>query len=653
MKIVGLLPLLAVADQKAIDDDSALLAVGNSRAALQQQEVSTSLMAAASSRNVKQMAELIEELVKDSTEGDGINALDDDIRAALNVIQDSLTQGIRHTLMAEHKLDQEMIMESLACFDQCRGERHHAEDNCEKQEVTITTLRQDHIRCRSNVKAGYELKVKECNVLDDWVRGFELTPKVHESCVYDAAYMCHLDDENPPTPDIDGKFGAWLKKVLQEAKQGHITWLHLHNKCKAAYHAYIEVDASCDVVQERFQQTVWDFAQCQHVACEVEFTRCRADCMARYHREVKRVECAERDRKVDWSSIEKIECYILILLASPTSERLNEVCDDGNNCLNKWRTQEYDKCKAVCPEIDYESGDYSQHTRRNAVEGESLDSETEYSSSEQGQRQLGDNTVKMDRTWGVNTTHRGEGENRCTQHLDIDFQPIPCTQPCPDPELPCTDEWEKREYKQFDSKTDIAKLSAARKCHRGEHQEWYAYNRCECTERHKHELVGEPGLTDDIYCETDYQPPLYYVGYRTFHMMDFEHESLLWNDRGYTLKCADEMLGASYWLQPHKSMDRGLVRISRVPLGARVYIAVEDTIQNWRSCDTRPCSRDGNIVFDDTWHDLGEECAWVGYRGREWSFGVWTKIVNTEEDITFSLTENWVGFAAWKMAGNR
>lgn len=610
------------------------------------------LMEAAADRNVKHMKNMVEGLVQESMKGDGVVQLEDDINQALTIIKGTLIDGIRNTLLAEHKTDQEEIMASLACFDGCRGTRHGDEDKCDEQTSVINKLRTDHVSCRSSVKAKYVTKILDCNKLDDWVKAFKLTRKVKESCVYDEQWKCYTENDTPATPDIDQKFGHWLKDIIEQAKEGFKSWTKLHNQCAASYHAYINADSSCDQTQKEFENTVFEKAQCQYTACQVEFTRCRKSCMDSYYATVKRVECAEKDRKIDWSATEKMECYIAILLASPTDERLQEVCkDDMTNCISKWRTVEYNKCETVCKEVDFETGSYSQHVRRHAVAGEVLDHNKEFDSSTQAHRQHADNIVQYDRTHGVNTTHRGEGEDRCTSHLDIDFQPIPCALPCPDPELPCTDEWVKREYLQFDSQNEVSgQLTNARHCHAGEHSEWYAYNRCECKDRGQ--LVGTPGLVDDIYCESSKITPLYYVNHRTFHLMDFEHESLLWNDRTYTLSCTTEMLGARYWLQPHKAMDYGEVRMSKVPLGARVYVAVEDTIQHWRTCNTRPCQRDGNIVFDETWKELGKECHWQGFRNTDWEMVVWSKIVTSEEDITFWLSENWVGFAAYKEDGH-
>jgi hypothetical protein len=251
--------------------------------------------------------------------------------------------------------------------------------------------------------------------------------------------------------------------------------------------------------------------QCEYTACDVEYTKCRSECIAEYHKLVKRVECAGKDRKIDWSSTEKIECYIRILLNSPTNDELQAVCHDGKNCISQWRTHEYNKCSAVCPNVDYGAKDaaYDQHARRDAESGEYLHIDADakigmdagkvvpsfknqlvHHSSTQADIQHADDDVSGDTTWGVNTTHRrkdGGDEARCTWHLDIDFQPIPCAIPCLEPR-PCCDAKYKELYEsEFVKLIDVTEVADKVKCHTqspGEHTEKWAYNLCECCQSH-------------------------------------------------------------------------------------------------------------------------------------------------------------------------
>lgn len=110
----------------------------------------------------------------------------------------------------------------------------------------------------------------------------------------------------------------------------------------------------------------------------------------------------------------------------------------------------------------------------------------------------------------VFTKHRGarNDEDRCTEHLDIDYQVPPCITPPPEPEFSvCNAAFHKKYYSQFDDTTKIASDSCSdpevtgKHCFRpvklqssstgvaplqtinvAEHTEAWGYNRCECVE---------------------------------------------------------------------------------------------------------------------------------------------------------------------------
>lgn len=487
MKIIGACCLQAALAAPQ-DDDFGLLSL---RTNVDAESSAKHLLEAVGSRNVTQMASLVQELAKESLDGDGVEGLDEDIKKALYVIRGNLVTAIRSTLLNEHKVDQDFIMEQLKCFSRCEHERDDAEKECKSHDKTAAKLDHEHVVCRQNLMARYVHKIEECNKLDDWVEAFELTVKPREYCVYDAQYKCHSaeckEDSGVCTPAIQDRFGSWLQTIIQEATTGYIAWEQMHKECRASYHAYIQLDSACDVKQAEFEQEMCAGRQCKFQACPVEYTACRERCLEEYHRTVKRIECAEKDRKIDWSATEKIECYLRIILASPTDEELQANCQDPMKCINEWRTKEYNKCNRVCKEVDFDTDGYSQHARRDAESGPPLDYDTQLHKGRQHKRQHADNDIEFpytDVTEGVNTTHRGDKEKRCTQHLDIDFQPHPCARPCPpEPPAPCDDNFVNRYYAKFLAMTQIESLSAHRKCNTedpGEHTEKWAFNLCEC-----------------------------------------------------------------------------------------------------------------------------------------------------------------------------
>jgi hypothetical protein len=320
------------------------------------------------------------------------------------------------------------------------------------------------------------------------------------------------------------------------------------------------------------------------------------------------------------------------------------------NCISTWRTAEYDKCNEVCKEIDFESGGYSQHDRRGAHAGQSLydhrrtgsDAGTDgTAASTQGARKHADNEVAGDRTAGVNTTHRGDGEHlakRCTSHLDIDFQPIPCAKPCDDlPDLPCSDEFINAEYAQFLRADEVTEVADKRTCHSGEHSEKWAYNLCECPQGKNPPvgtffcpIVGTPSIKDDDYCVEE--PPS--CGGQTCTMGVVACGGGVWNDRDYVFTNPPAQIdGATLFVQPHKSLPAGTYEYKGLPIGGVVFLTMEKEHHG----------RDGGIVLDSSWTHMSEKIRWHSSTSSDG----WYKII-TESTLSVTKTgKQWVGYVAF------
>jgi hypothetical protein len=194
----------------------------------------------------------------------------------------------------------------------------------------------------------------------------------------------------------------------------------------------------------------------------------------------------EKDRKIDWSATEKIECYVDVLMASPDKDTLLKHCG-SETCLNKWREDMYNKCNGLCPEVDYAEegiadfpkwgsaavggaygGDDAKCTAPHPEGGKwaagtedlpcidriselidkmgnhgrrAEDFENTYDYKTDGSA---DEDVTAEGEHSVTTKHRAgdlEEEKRCTSHLDLDWQKPPCCQPCEvRPSPPCEGE---------------------------------------------------------------------------------------------------------------------------------------------------------------------------------------------------------------------
>merc|ERR1719218_399397 len=143
----ALLPVAA----SALDDDTMMLSMG--RMTVDAESSVQSLMETAGARNVTQMESLMQALVEETIQGDGVEQLDEDIKKALYVIRGNLVDAIRNTLTGEHKVDQDFIMEQLKCFDQCKHGMHKDEHSCTEWDKKAAKLQQTHVSCRTKLMA--------------------------------------------------------------------------------------------------------------------------------------------------------------------------------------------------------------------------------------------------------------------------------------------------------------------------------------------------------------------------------------------------------------------------------------------------------------------------------------------------------------------
>jgi ketosteroid isomerase-like protein len=456
MKVKG---LLVLAPCLRADDTSTLLSL-KSKVALEtktgQVAAIENFMAGVSGRNVTEMASLMQNLVESQLFGDGVTELqgdiklDSDIADALKTIKQLLLGDIQHALMKEHHHDQSIVDQLHTCWSECA--LAHQQDQAQVDEVEGFMLKSKsaHNRCREDVKEVYVEKIQKCNDLDQWIASLECPACVKEECVV-------IRDPN------SRKIGDMLQSHIAWATRSYEEWIVKHKACAEAVRLYSETDEKCDRIQGEFETDACSVRQAHWTACNVNHMACCKRCSVTFDAEVNRVECAEKDRKIDWSATKKIECYIDVLMASPSDEELEAKCKkDGKACINQWREQRYSACKYTCIDVDVETPN-----------GEYL-------------------VVN-----GVNTTHRGvagklEGVHRCTSHLDIHFPAQPHCAECPPPPVgPCEEPWIVSHYSEFDSKLAVPGLDNENACHPDVHQKWWAYSRAEC--RPCPMLIGKPG----------------------------------------------------------------------------------------------------------------------------------------------------------------
>jgi hypothetical protein len=320
--------------------------------------------------------------------------------------------------------------------------------------------------------------------------------------------------------EVDDYFGRWLSSQADRFRQAYVAWDIMYKECKVGYEAYVEQDAMCDCEQARCETVNCAWDTCHFNNCEDAYQSCWLGCDGEKTRIETEKECLEKDRKIDWSATEKIECYVNVLLEKPTPEILLKTCGT-KDCYNVYREAMYKKCNTICVEVDFGDGHhtgdgvYDEHKRREAQDATITARHTidgkEQTIADHQNRQVADQDITAEGAASVRTTHRGKGDDkRCTGHLDLDYQLPPCCEPCIErPSRPCEEGdvnayggdfmtgfvpymWHHYGQHGFLSKDAVKDFSDVA-CYSGEHTQVYAYNLCKC-------LDCDPNPKLDVIC---------------------------------------------------------------------------------------------------------------------------------------------------------
>lgn len=386
-----------------------------------------------SSRNITHMVGLVQELAEQSLHGDGMTA---ELKALLRGVNE-LVLEIENTLKAEHKDDETILASLKQCFTDAKGTLDHTlvslQSDSESEQVAYKAFKD----CRADVYSKYVTKIKKCEIYDNFIAELNFPGKIEQDCVWthgDDKVVKHLTDG-----------AAWYQTNAEMART-------LRSACVAAVEDYEDADEECDSTQVDFENKVCTVRTKEWDACQDDFINECARCAKQFDKTVNEVECREKDRKVDWSSAQKIHCYVHVLLESPSDDVLNSSsCVDGTpeDCTSKWRLNKYKECESLCENVDYKNPD-------------------------------GYSVVD-----GVNSTHRHEDEEqekRCTRVMDLSYPAQLGCEECPEVDpYPCLGAFEDQFYSNY-IKTDWVHeiVEGTKECANHKHEEWSAYSMEDC-----------------------------------------------------------------------------------------------------------------------------------------------------------------------------
>jgi hypothetical protein len=442
-------------------------------------------------------------------------------------------KSIQKTLLDQHKVDQEAHnCGTKECYAKCSGEYEGSRRTCEARVGECHVIRDDHEACRDVVYDKYKVMAKACAEL----HCFEppLIDCTKESCICKDVASCSMAQEvegayggkTVECPATEGDcesdpkkgYGAFLQSTITKFVAAHSTWAGLHKACTVAYRDFLHVDIDCDGVQKKFETCMCSKSMEEEWICSHDFSSCNEKCRDLYEESVPNLQCQEKDRKIDWSATKKIECYLDVLLHDYSEKELLDKCGT-KDCISTAREKDYKHCSTICPNVDHD-GHWGEVQCDDTGSVKAMSHETR---KHHDQYHLGDleGGYKCDFNGPhVHTNHRGGKkrveEERCTEHLDIDYQ-VPRWQECEPPQgVVCDADFHCKYYAKFDDTTKIDCISdccpeGGGGCHPdvnikscgtdaaysfgetysslktiwfGEHTHAWAYNRCPCTYCH-------------------------------------------------------------------------------------------------------------------------------------------------------------------------
>jgi len=469
--------------------------------------------------------------------------LDADVKAALSMIKDILLADIRGALHEAHCFDQTHLSETMHCFEKCEKEKNKHTPQDGGGSCGGRCGGEAHKECRDDLLGLYREHITACRGLDAFVHNFN-----EANCPMDIEKDCCLlphttwncNCENLPKVEkmhVDNTMGEWLDKQLSIFRSAYDDWKGHFKSCKKSYRKYLEKDAKCDCMQAECETTNCGYDSCHWGNCDGIYNQCWGACLKNKHRTEEDKECLEKDRKIDWSATEKIECYVNVLLEKPTPEDLKAVCGTVD-CYSKYREKMYLKCNDICVAVDFDGGEFIDHDFRKGILA-SFSKGRQHEGVIRDQRTHLYADVRVSKSNFCRTKHRAgevpEGglaneaggpvtfeDGRCTSHLDLCYPADPCCRPCAQCESsPCegridlTDDghsddkdWDPKSYMflhygqhNFLSSRTVCNMDGEAICHEElEHTFVYAYNLCECIDCPEKQEFPPASCSNDNAC---------------------------------------------------------------------------------------------------------------------------------------------------------
>jgi len=226
---------------------------------------------------------------------DGVR-LDDATKAALTAMKQSLESESQVYMTNAHTTDQDLLTAQAAAVNGC--DSTYTQSGSEDAELlaTVTSRGAAHTTCRGEQDGLLVDRTTKCDALTTFIAGVSACPSV---------------------PGRDG-MGAFFSSVGGIWAQQQ-TWQTRENECKAAEDDFTAKDGECDTTQEEYETNFCTLRVQMHETCAA-YTTCYTQAIGALGETTSSVEQNEGARKIEWTAIEKIKCYIDVLISDSENE---------------------------------------------------------------------------------------------------------------------------------------------------------------------------------------------------------------------------------------------------------------------------------------------------------------------------------------------
>jgi len=249
-------------------------------------------------------AQYADQLVRDGA------AIDDDSKTALSDMKDSLTAETQKFLTQNHATDQDLVTSAAGRVISCNSELEPKKADDDTAVSNSAVAGSTHATCREDLAAIIVKREKACQDLDDFIAGIgQCAAPPSERAAVKAFYV-----------------------TLGSLHSGENAWTQLDEQCTNFENQESEKDAECDGFQETFESGSCQVRLSVHTSCATHHS-CFDTAFSEYDDIMMAVETNEDGRKVDWVAIEKLKCYIDVLIS-------DEEADARANALTSCHEQE-------------------------------------------------------------------------------------------------------------------------------------------------------------------------------------------------------------------------------------------------------------------------------------------------------------------------